>query len=334
MSLTAGQKLGGYEVLELLETSAQGVTYKVRNVLAERLETLRVLPRVFLEDQERVTRFLREAKVHSRISHPNIATFYHASEIDGQLVMASEWVQGTTLAERRETGPLPIAEALDYICQVLSGLSHAHSLGIVHRDVTPWNIILTPSGKPKLTGFRLAKAATDAQLTQPGTVVGSLNYLSPEQIKGLTEFDGRTDIYSVGVVLYEAVTGRRPFHRKSQFEVMQAHMSALPPAPTVINPEVPAELSEVILTAMAKDPASRFQTADAFQQRLERIRSGKAPKARVEERSIQRPIADLQASVSSRLAGTLAQVSWRLVAFGWLTILLAFLVFIAISRRV
>lgn len=318
--------MGGYEVVELLEESSDGVTYKVRNLLAERVETLRVLPKFFLDDQERVNRFLREAKVHSRISHPNIATFYHAAEIDGQLVMATEYVEGTTLAQRRELGPLPVAEGIDYVSQVLSALSYAHALGIVHREVTPANIILTSDGKVKLTGFRLAKSTTDAQLTQPGRVIGSLNYLSPEQIRGRTDCDGRTDIYSVGVVLYEVVTGRRPFHRKSQFEVMLAHATELPPAPSVVNPKVPAELTEVILTAMAKDPSARIQTADEFRQRLDVIRGVRPAKENSGRRQAQ----------PQRFAGlklVFSMVSWRLVAFGWLSIMAAVLAFFVIFRH-
>lgn len=271
MPIALGQTVGGYEVIELLDSSKEGATYKVRNPLLERLEVLRLLPSS-QDDPEQVTRFLREAKVHSRMSHPNIVTFYNASQVDGHLLMTSELVEGTTLADRRASGALPLSEALGYISQALSALEYAHSLGIVHRDVTASNIILTSGGIVKLAGFSLAKASTDPQLTQPGTVIGSLNYISPEQITGLAELDARTDIYSLGVVLYEAVTGRRPFHRKSQFEMMQAHMTQLPPAPSIVNPDVPAELSEVILTAMAKDPKARFQSAAEFRQRIDRLR--------------------------------------------------------------
>jgi len=269
MSIQPGQRVGDYEILDLLENSKEGVTYKVRNVLLQRFEVLRVLPRTLQDDHDAVTRFLREAQVHARMTHPNIVTFYHATQLNGQLVMTTELVEGTTLAARRELGPLPVAEALNFLSQVLSALGYAHGLGIVHRDVTASNIILTSDGGVKLTGFGLAKAAQDPQLTQPGTVLGSLNYISPEQIKGSTKLDGRTDIYSTGVVLYEALTGRRPFHRKSQFELMVAHMSELAPAPSMVNPDVPAELSEIVLTAMAKEPSARFQTAEEFRQRLD-----------------------------------------------------------------
>ncbi len=328
MSLQPGQRLGDYEIIELLGTSKEGVAYKVRNVILQRFEVLRVLPKTLQDDQDAVTRFLREAKVHARMSHPNIETFYHATQVDGQLIMTTELVEGSTLAARREVGPLPLAEALECLSKVLSALAHAHSLGIVHRDVTPSNIILTSDNNVKLTGFGLAKATQDHQLTQPGTVIGSLNYISPEQIKGAANLDGRSDIYSAGVVLYEALTGRRPFHRKSQFELMLAHMSELPPAPSVVNPDVPAELSEIVLTAMAKDPASRFQTAEEFRLRLDRLRG--VPQAAV---------AGVAMAVSApafqppdrRPARVLS--SRHLLVFGCVTFVVVMLTFIVILQR-
>jgi serine/threonine protein kinase len=271
MPIETGQKLGDYEVIDLLESSKTGVTFKVRNLLLQRVEALRVLPKAFQDDQDRVTRFLREAKLHARMSHPNIVTFYHATELDGQLVMTTELVEGTTLAQRLELGPLSLEEAVSCFSQVLSGLAHAHALGVVHRDLTPSNIILTPEGRVKLTGFALAKATTDPQLTQPGTVMGSLDYISPEQVKGLSEVDARADIYSLGVVLYEAAAGRKPFEEKSQFEVMLAHVNSIPLAPSMVNPQVPAALSDIILKAMAKHPAARFQTAEEFRQSLDQL---------------------------------------------------------------
>jgi eukaryotic-like serine/threonine-protein kinase len=271
MPINPGQKLGDYEVIDVLESSKIGVTYKVRNVLLQRFEALRVLPKAFQDDQERVTRFLREAKVHARISHSNVVAFYHATQLEGQLVMTTELVEGTTLAQRLELGPLPLAEALAIFSQILTGLACTHSLGVVHRDITPSNIILLPDGCVKLTGFAMAKATTDPQLTQPGTMMGSLHYISPEQVKAVNDLDARTDIYSLGVVLYEAVTGRKPFEHKSQFDVMLAHVSEMPVSPGVLKPELPAELSEIILRAMAKDPQSRFQNADEFRARIDHL---------------------------------------------------------------
>ena len=271
MPISPGQTLADYEIIDVLESSKLGVTYKVRNRILQRFEALRVLPKAFQDDQERVTRFLREAKVHARIHHSNVVSFYHATQLEGQLVMTTELVEGTTLAQRLELGPLPLAEALSTFSQVLAGLACTHALGVVHRDITPSNIILLPDGRVKLTGFAMAKATTDPQLTQPGTMMGSLHYLSPEQVKAVNELDARTDIYSLGIVLYEAVTGRKPFEHKSQFDVMLAHVSEIPPSPCVLNPALPAEVGEVILRAIAKDPASRFQTAEEFRARVDQL---------------------------------------------------------------
>jgi serine/threonine-protein kinase len=328
MSIQPGQRIGDYEILGLLENSKEGVTYKVRNVILQRFEVLRVLPKTLQDDHDAVTRFLREAQVHARMSHPNIVTFYHATQLNGQLVMTTELVEGTTLAARRELGPLPVAEALSCLSQVLSALGYAHGLGIVHRDVTPYNIILTSDGGVKLTGFGLAKAARDHQLTQPGTVLGSLNYISPEQIKGSAKLDGRTDIYSTGVVLYEVLTGCRPFHRKSQFELMLAHMSELAPAPSIVNPDVPAELSEIVLMAMAKEPSARFQTAEEFRQRLDPSR-----KARPDAISAAPAVsAALPPGQPTRREPATAWNSRRLLLAGCLTFLVGMLTFAILQR--
>jgi eukaryotic-like serine/threonine-protein kinase len=333
MAIKPGQTVGDYEVVDLIESSKNGVTYKVRNALLQRWEALRVLPRALQDDQEKATRFLREAKVHARINHPNIVSFYHATQLAGQLVMTTELVEGSTLADRMELGPIPLPEALSYASQVLAALAHAHASGIVHRDITPSNIILTAGGGVKLTGFGLAKTVTDPQLTQPGTVIGSLEYISPEQIRGVTELDGRCDIYSLGVVLYEVVTGRKPFEQKSQFEIMLAHVNTTPPAPGVVNPAVPAELSEIILTAMAKDPAARFQTADVFKQRLDQVRGVATPAPAPAPQS--EPAAPAAAEIEETPAppSTLPKGDfWRLIAAGVFTFLVVVLTFYVVMR--
>ena len=336
MAMTLGQTVGDYEIIDVLESSKEGMTYKVRNVLVERLEALRVLPKALQDDQDIVTRFLREAKIHARISHPNIVAFYHATQLDGHLVMTSELVEGTTLERRLELGPLPVTEAIGYASQVLSALGTAHALGLVHRDVAPSNIILTADGNVKLTGFGFAKAAADTELTRPGTVIGRLDYISPEQIKGMRNLDGRTDIYSLGVVLYEAVTGSSPFPRKSQFEIMLAHVNEQPPAPSSVNPELPQELSEIILTAMAKDPANRFQSADQFRQRLDRLlgipqpASVSAPAPRAQSEAVV-----TQAAPASDFRGLGPALEWspsHLFAAAIVTFLMLLVTFFSILR--
>jgi len=214
---------------------------------------------------------MREIKVLARIQHPNIVSFFHARQLSEQLVLTTELVPGSTLEERLEVGRPPISQALEYMAKVLNALEYAHAHGVIHRDVTPENIIITPEGEVKLTGFGLAKTLSDPQLTQAGTVLGSLHYMSPEQVNGLPTLDARTDIYAAGAILYEMVTGRTPFSGKSQFELMFAHVNSNPIPPEQLNPEVPRELNQVILAALAKEPSKRPQTAAEFRDQLERI---------------------------------------------------------------
>jgi serine/threonine-protein kinase len=281
MQFELGKTIGGYEFIDVLETTRSYRAYKVRNVLAQRLERLKTFPKDLQDDQERLERFLREIKIHAGLSHPNIATFYNATQIEGQLVMTTELIEGMTLAERLEGGALPWPEALNYMGQALAGLDYAHGRGVVHRMLAPANITITPDGTVKLTGFDIAKTARDPQLTQVGTVMGSLEYMSPEQVKGVGELDARCDIYSLGAVLYAAVAGRPPFQGKSQFDVMLAQVNTPPTPPIEVRPDLPPALNQIILKALAKDATQRFQTAAEFRDALESLKpsSQRAAKA-------------------------------------------------------
>jgi serine/threonine protein kinase len=268
MAFNVGQTIGQYEFIDVLDSSKTGVTYRVRNTLADRFEALHVLAASLQNDQESVNRFLREMHVRARMMHPNIVNFLNAAPLDGQFVMTTELVEAVTLADRLEIGPLPIPEALYYISQVLDALSYAHRNGVIHRDITPANILITTSGIVKLAGFALAKATDDPNLTQAGAVLGSLHYMSPEQVKGARELDARSDIYSVGIVLYQMITGRKPFDFQSQFDIMAAQVSQPPVPPMQRNGAVSRELDYFILKTLAKNPADRFQTADEFRAAL------------------------------------------------------------------
>jgi serine/threonine protein kinase len=271
MGFEIGQKAGVYEVVGILNHPRNGRTYRVRNAVAERFELLRILPRALQEDREEVERFLREIKVHSRLSHPNIVAFYSAIELDNQLVMTSEFFDGITLERRLEVGPMPLNEAIACMSQVLAALSYAHDQGVMHREISPANILLGPNGSVKLTGFGLAKSASDVQLTQAGTVMGWLEYMSPEQVKNPATLDARTDIYSAGAVLYEMVTGQIPFVCKTEFALMEAHVTKPPPPPISLKPDMPPHLNQIILMALAKNPDHRLQTAAQFRDALERL---------------------------------------------------------------
>ncbi|MEO7145119.1 MAG: serine/threonine-protein kinase [Bryobacteraceae bacterium] len=272
MSFELGRTIGGYEFVDILKSSRNGVLYRVRNVAKRRFEMLRVLSDKLQEDPVRVERLLREGKILSRMSHPHIVTFYSAETLEGQLVLTTEVLEGSTLAQRAALGPIPWPEAVGYLSQTLSALGYAHAQGIVHREIAPSAILVTPEGSVKLTSFGMAKTPTDPRLTVAGTVLGSLYYMSPEQVKGTAALDGRSDIYSTGVTLYKILTGRVPFDRESQFDVMLAHVADAAVPPSAAHPGVPPEFDAVILKAMAKDPAERFQTAQEFAASLDEIK--------------------------------------------------------------
>ena len=272
MGFKVGQKVGGYKFLRVLDTSGPTMVYEVENEVARRREILKLLPRGLDDDRKRVDRFLREAKIHSHLSHPNIAEFYSGLQLDGELVMTMEAVEGATLEDRLAEGPVTMIEAVDVARSALEALEYAHDKHVVHRQITPGSLYLLPGGGVKLADFGLAKQEADPQLTQPGTVIGAVHYMSPEQVKGLTEFDGRTDIYALGVVLYEAVTGSRPFDSRSQFDIIQAHVMQPPPPPTDLREDLPPELERVILKALEKFPEERYQSAREFKSALDAIR--------------------------------------------------------------
>jgi len=277
MDYEIGSRAGDYEILAVLGAGGMGKVYKVRNVISDRIEAMKVLLPNLEGDKELADRFFREIKVQASLEHPNIAALYTALRLDNQLVMLMEYVDGVTLEALLRHGPVPVDKAVDYFAQVLSALAYAHGRGIVHRDIKPANMILTPKGVVKLMDFGIAKMAADRKLTQTGATVGSLYYMSPEQIKGATNLDARSDLYSLGVSLYEIVTGARPFQGDSEYSIMAAHLEQNPIPPIEIDASVPPALSEIVLMSIEKDPAKRFQTADAFRAAL--LNVGKHPAA-------------------------------------------------------
>ncbi len=271
MSEETGKQIGDYKILNELGSGGMGRVYRVRNVISDRIEAMKVLLPDLAGRQELAARFLREIKLMASLNHPNIAALRTAFTADNQLVMIMEYVEGTTLAERLEHGPILAAEAVNYIDQALSALSYAHQQHVIHRDIKPSNMMLTPQGVVKLMDFGIARAGDERSLTMTGTTLGSLGYMSPEQVKGEAT-DVRSDLYSVGVSLYEMVTGQRPFQATSDYSIMAAHVKETPKPPVELQPGLPAALNEIILMAIAKDPAQRFQTAEAFRNALSNVR--------------------------------------------------------------
>ena len=273
MSFQNGDIVGDYQIVGLLGAGGMGKVYKVRNQISDRIDALKVLLPDLADNQDLEDRFIREIKVLASLNHPNIAGLRTAFHSDNQLLMVMEYVEGTTLDERTKRGPVSIDDALNYIRQVLAALDYAHKRGVIHRDIKPANMMLTPDKVIKLMDFGIAKSKTDRKLTQAGTTMGSLFYMSPEQVRG-DELDGRSDLYSVGVSLYELVTGSRPFHGKSDFDIMMAQMRENPVAPIEKVSNLPPALNDAIITSLQKDPANRFQTAEAFSAALGNLTPG------------------------------------------------------------
>jgi eukaryotic-like serine/threonine-protein kinase len=267
---TVGQKLGDYEILGILGAGGMGKVYKVRNTISDRVEAMKILLPDLAGQKDLADRFLREIKVLASLHHPNIASLRTALTLDNQLVMIMEFVDGVTLSSRLHQGAIPPALAVKYIDQVLDALSYAHKQNIIHRDIKPANMMLTADGTVKLMDFGIARSASDRSLTMTGTTLGSLNYMPPEQVKG-DPADNRSDLYSLGVSLYEMVTGQLPFTAESNYAMMAAHLQEVPKPPIVLRPGIPQTLNQIIVMALSKDPGQRFQSADAFRGALKSV---------------------------------------------------------------
>ena len=262
MPLRAGETIGDYQVLSTLGSGGIGEVYKVRHVISQRVEALKLL-RPDRNGSELSERFLREIRVLASLSHPHIAQLHTAFQAGERVAMVMEFVDGEDLQwKMRSPWQRRPQEGIDYGRQVLSALEYAHAHGVIHRDIKPSNIVITPAGQAKLLDFGLAFSKADVSSTRPGHVLGTLHYMSPEQVRG-ERVDSRSDIYSTGAMLYEILTGRTPFEG-NDYEIMRGHVSLEARHPAELNSSLPAPLCNTILKALAKDPAARYQTAAGF----------------------------------------------------------------------
>src|SRR6202030_2576311 len=282
MALLIGTKLGPYEIVAPLGAGGMGEVYRAKDTRLERTVAIKILPAQFSSDPVRKQRFESEAKTISKLNHPHICVLFDVGHQDGMDYLVMECVEGETLAKRLEKGPLQLDQALKYGEQIADALDKAHRSGIVHRDLKPGNIMLTPSGA-KLLDFGLAKqtsalasvatvtsASPHLPITQQGTIVGAFQYMSPEQVQG-QELDGRSDIFSLGAVLYEMLTGKRAFQGQTQLSAAFAILASEPAPLNSIKPMTPLNLDHAVRRSLAKDRDDRWQTARDFSSELKWI---------------------------------------------------------------
>jgi serine/threonine-protein kinase len=270
MAIQDGDIVGDYRVIGLLGSGGMGTVYRIEHRITRRIEAMKVLPLGLASDAEQERRFEREIQVHARLQHPHIAALYNAVRQPAAIALIMEYVEGESLQRILERGALPVELAVRYARQILDALAYGHGVGVVHCDVSPANILITPEGAAKLMDFGIARAATDLRREAEGVAVGSPWYMAPEQVRATGELDGRVDVYAMGAVLFEMLTGRKLFDADGAFAVMRAQVETAPRPPGAYRRGVPAALDAAVLRALAKDPAARFAGAAEFAAAVEK----------------------------------------------------------------
>ena len=264
---------GRYRILRRLGAGGMANVYLAEDEELGRRVAVKILNERYANDDLFIERFNREAKSAASLSHPNIVSIYDRGEAEGTYYIAMEVIEGRSLKELIMTrGPLPISVAIGYTKQILSALRFAHRNGIIHRDIKPHNVLLGPEDRLKVTDFGIARAGA-SQMTEAGSIMGTAQYLSPEQARG-APVTAASDLYSVGVVLYEMLTGQTPFNGDSPIQLAMKHLNETPKPPSQIRRGLPAELDHVVLRALAKEPEDRYQSSDELAADLDRVEAG------------------------------------------------------------
>src|SRR3954469_4661820 len=277
---------GRYRIERKLGAGGMADVYLAEDQELGRRVAIKILNSRHGNDDQFIERFRREAKNAAALNHPNIVSIYDRGEAEDTYYIAMEFLDGRTLKELIiGRGAAAINGAIEYARQILSGLRFAHRHGIVHRDIKPHNVLVDGDGRVKVTDFGIARAGT-SQMTEAGSIVGTAQYLSPEQARG-SGVDQRSDLYSLGIVLYELLTGTVPFSGDTPVEIAMKHLSQTPEPPSVRRPDLPRELDLVVMRALAKDPDDRYQSAEEMDLDLERLSRGPAISQETEDSATQ-----------------------------------------------
>jgi hypothetical protein len=271
-----GKTIGNYEILDEIGEGGMGTVYKAKQARLERIVALKVLLPNLSKKKDFVERFMREARNAARLEHPNIVTIHEVGEEGDTYYFSMNYIEGRDIEDLLSGGPLDLSDAVMIVSQVASGLDHAHKKGVVHRDIKPANIIVDQSGRAVITDFGIARAAWEEKLTGTGASMGTIEYMSPEQFKGGTEPDAKSDIYALGATFYRMVVGGSPFPGQTTHEVMYKKFNEKPLPPSSVNPSLPAWVDEIVMKAIDEDPGDRYGSAIEFANAL-RKGAGEAP---------------------------------------------------------
>src|ERR1700716_1058928 len=288
MNLASGTKLGPYEIASLLGAGGMGEVYRARDSRLKRDVAIKVLPQALSADADRLRRFEQEALATAALNHPNILAVFDIGTYESSPYVVSEMLEGETLRDRLRGGSIATRKALDYALQIAHGLAAAHEKGIVHRDLKPENLFITRDGRIKILDFGVAKLQSLLENDQPadamttvtksGAVVGTVAYMSPEQLRG-KPVDHRSDVFSVGAILYEMLTGRRAFRGETEVDTMTAVLREEPPEMDVSQGRVPSSLHQIIRHCLEKEPENRFQSGKDLAFALEALSGSSTSKA-------------------------------------------------------
>jgi serine/threonine-protein kinase len=263
-----GNVVGSYKITEKIGEGGMGAVFKGIDLMLEREVAIKMLRPELASQPQVVERFRSEAVTLAKLNHPNIATLFSFLRQGEDFFMVMEFVRGETLDSLiRRAGAMPCDRAIALFCQALEGIDHAHRMGIIHRDVKPANMMLTATGALKVMDFGIARVLGTSRMTKQGNIVGTIEYMSPEQVRG-QETDARSDIYSLGILLYEMLTGRVPFSSDSEFDLMKMQIDDAPPPPRVFSGQIPQAVEQAIMRSLAKRPEARFQGAADFRNAL------------------------------------------------------------------